>query len=556
MSPMFFAVMVLAFVAIFVASGVGMGGGGILVPMYTILLAFPSKSAVALSNITIFGGSIVNVAIYFRRKHPLADRPLIDWDLIMVMEPVTILGALAGSFINKLLPGWLTSIFLVIVLTITTYRLLKKAIKLYQKESTDMEGTLEATVEEGVSDLVLNDDMDADFKEDDGMSLRPDSPNIKRELGAQSSYSPLSFFARLFSPRPHGLAGEDEEVLELRGREELGAPSAQSETKAAMAQLTETVDTEIGEISAAMGRDDREEANTDIAAATGDEGDGADVGSGCTDEEKKEAAAANNEDAKVGITGHISSSRGSRSKRPLPAQAQDHENLVAILAKESELPPWWKVGAVTAIFACVLVLTISRGFVECGSAGFFLLVFLNLPIVGIAMYILRKYLIEQHRLKQACGYDYIDGDVRWDERATVLYPAICAVAGIFAGMFGIGGGIIKQPLMLEMSILPEVAVATSCTMIFFTTGAATVSYLTFGLLTLDNGVPFFIVGFLATIGGNNIMRLVLSKLNRKSLILFAVAGIIALSTLLMTIASVRATLTGKTHISLCSSTAE
>jgi len=123
-------------------------------------------------------------------------------------------------------------------------------------------------------------------------------------------------------------------------------------------------------------------------------------------------------------------------------------------------------------------------------------------------------------------------------------------------MFGIGGGIIKQPLMLEMSILPEVAVATSCTMIFFTTGAATVSYLTFGLLTLDNGVPFFIVGFLATIGGNNIMRLVLSKLNRKSLILFAVAGIIALSTLLMTIASVRATLTGKTHISLCSSTAE
>mmetsp|Transcript_33324 Transcript_33324/g.46619 ORF Transcript_33324/g.46619 Transcript_33324/m.46619 type:complete len:557 (+) Transcript_33324:56-1726(+) len=556
MSPMFFAVMVLAFVAIFVASGVGMGGGGILVPMYTILLAFPSKSAVALSNITIFGGSIVNVAIYFRRKHPLADRPLIDWDLIMVMEPVTILGALAGSFINKLLPGWLTSIFLVIVLTITTYRLLKKAIKLYQKESTDMEGTLEATVEEGVSDLVLNDDMDADFKEDDGMSLRPDSRNIKRELGAQSSYSPLSFFARLFSPRPHGPAGEDEEVLELRGREELGAPSAQSETKAAMAQLTATVDTEIREISAAMGGDDREEANTDIAAATGDEGDGADVGSGCTDEEKKEAAAANNEDAKVGITGHISSSRGSRSKRPLPAQAQDHENLVAILAKESELPPWWKVGAVTAIFACVLVLTISRGFVECGSAGFFLLVFLNLPIVGIAMYILRKYLIKQHRLKQACGYDYIDGDVRWDERATVLYPAICAVAGIFAGMFGIGGGIIKQPLMLEMSILPEVAVATSCTMIFFTTGAATVSYLTFGLLTLDNGVPFFIVGFLATIGGNNIMRLVLSKLNRKSLILFAVAGIIALSTLLMTIASVRATLTGKTHISLCSSTAE
>jgi len=193
--------MVLAFVAIFVASGVGMGGGGILVPMYTLLLAFPSKSAVALSNITIFGGSIVNVAIYFRRKHPLADRPLIDWDLIMVMEPVTILGALTGSFINKLLPGWLTSIFLVIVLTIATYRLMKKALKLYQKESTEMEGEMEENIQEGVNDLVLNNDIGSDFKGDDGMILRPESPDIKRELWAPPSYSPLSFLARLFSPR-------------------------------------------------------------------------------------------------------------------------------------------------------------------------------------------------------------------------------------------------------------------------------------------------------------------------------------------------------------------
>lgn len=35
-----------------------------------------------------------------------------------------------------------------------------------------------------------------------------------------------------------------------------------------------------------------------------------------------------------------------------------------------------------------------------------------------------------------------------------------------AGMFGVGGGIIKAPLMLEMGVLPEVASATSATMIW------------------------------------------------------------------------------------------
>lgn len=34
-------------------------------------------------------------------RHPNADRPLVDWDLILIMEPLTIGGALAGGFVNK-----------------------------------------------------------------------------------------------------------------------------------------------------------------------------------------------------------------------------------------------------------------------------------------------------------------------------------------------------------------------------------------------------------------------------------------------------------------------
>jgi len=58
---------------------------------------------VALSNLTIVGGALANFAFNVNRRHPSGDKPLIDWDLIMVMEPTTILGALLGSYINKVL---------------------------------------------------------------------------------------------------------------------------------------------------------------------------------------------------------------------------------------------------------------------------------------------------------------------------------------------------------------------------------------------------------------------------------------------------------------------
>jgi hypothetical protein len=60
------------------------------------------------------------------------------------------------------------------------------------------------------------------------------------------------------------------------------------------------------------------------------------------------------------------------------------------------------------------------------------------------------------------------GDIVWDPKTTVLYPAMCSFAGLIAGMFGVGGGIVKGPLMLALGVLPEVAAATSATMILFT----------------------------------------------------------------------------------------
>lgn len=62
----------------------------------------------------------------------------------------------------------------------------------------------------------------------------------------------------------------------------------------------------------------------------------------------------------------------------------------------------------------------------------------------------RQYLVKRWQLKQQLNYQYVEGDIEWNPVNTIRYPFICCFAGFFAGMFGVGGGIVKGPLMLEM----------------------------------------------------------------------------------------------------------
>jgi hypothetical protein len=80
-----------------VAASGGIGGGGILVPLLILIYGFAPKYAVPLSNFTIVGSSITNMVLNIPKRHPDADRPLVDWDLILVMEPLTMAGAVSSA---------------------------------------------------------------------------------------------------------------------------------------------------------------------------------------------------------------------------------------------------------------------------------------------------------------------------------------------------------------------------------------------------------------------------------------------------------------------------
>ena len=51
----------------------------------------------------------------------------------------------------------------------------------------------------------------------------------------------------------------------------------------------------------------------------------------------------------------------------------------------------------------------------------------------------QTYLVSRHEIKELVHFDYVHGDIKWDPRSTSLYPLFFCSAGLFPGMFGIGG---------------------------------------------------------------------------------------------------------------------
>ncbi|ETK73543.1 hypothetical protein L915_19535, partial [Phytophthora nicotianae] len=102
----------IAFSCTALGAGGGVGGGGLLVPMY-ILGGLNPKHAIPLSKVTIFGSAVAMYVVNCRGKHPLnRNRPLIDFGLVGLMEPTTLIGTVFGVMLNHIFPNWLILVLL------------------------------------------------------------------------------------------------------------------------------------------------------------------------------------------------------------------------------------------------------------------------------------------------------------------------------------------------------------------------------------------------------------------------------------------------------------
>merc|ERR1719502_2226210 len=117
------------------AAGAGIGGGGLFVPIYMVLLGAGPKGAVPLSKATILGGAIGNFLTLSRARHPKAERPMIDYEASTFMQSGELLGVVFGVLLNGLLPAILIVVFLVLILSYNAFKTFKKGFATRTKET-------------------------------------------------------------------------------------------------------------------------------------------------------------------------------------------------------------------------------------------------------------------------------------------------------------------------------------------------------------------------------------------------------------------------------------
>jgi len=131
---------IIIFLASTLAAAAGTGGGGMFVPLLVALANLSAESAVPLSQFMIFCGSIVNLSCFLGERHPEhLKRPVIDYDCLVLFEPVLTLGVTLGVLCNKMTPQWLLLLLLAMVLGLAFWRTASKAMTQWQKEKKIMQ---------------------------------------------------------------------------------------------------------------------------------------------------------------------------------------------------------------------------------------------------------------------------------------------------------------------------------------------------------------------------------------------------------------------------------
>ncbi|KAM0876219.1 hypothetical protein ACQ4PT_036313 [Festuca glaucescens] len=113
----------------------GIGGGGIFVPMLTLIIGFDPKSSTAMSKCMITGAAVSTVYCNLKLKHPTLDMPVIDYDLALLIQPMLMMGVSIGVICNVIFPDWLVTVLLIILFLVTSTKAFLKGVETWKNET-------------------------------------------------------------------------------------------------------------------------------------------------------------------------------------------------------------------------------------------------------------------------------------------------------------------------------------------------------------------------------------------------------------------------------------
>ncbi|XP_047972558.1 sulfite exporter TauE/SafE family protein 2-like isoform X1 [Salvia hispanica] len=221
---------------------------------------------------------------------------------------------------------------------------------------------------------------------------------------------------------------------------------------------------------------------------------------------------------------------------------------VALLLREEESGgdshlvgiPWGKVGMLILIWFSFFVLYLLRGnssgqgiinIESCGK-GYWLISSIQIPLALI----FTTWILHFGKNAKITAETQEENGVgrRCSSSRKLFFPLMALLAGVLGGVFGIGGGMLISPLLLQIGIEPQATAATCSFMVFFSSIMSAMQYLLLGMEHVDGALGYAAICFIASLVGLTIARRAVMKHGRASLIVFAVGVVMALSTVLIT----------------------
>lgn len=129
----------------------GVGGGGIFVPMLSLVIGFDPKSATAISKCMITGAAASTVYYNLNLRHPTLDMPIIDYDLALLFQPMLLLGISIGVTFNVIFAEWMVTVLLIIIFVGTSIKALFKGVETWRKETLMKQEAMRYLASNGVS---------------------------------------------------------------------------------------------------------------------------------------------------------------------------------------------------------------------------------------------------------------------------------------------------------------------------------------------------------------------------------------------------------------------
>lgn len=201
--------------------------------------------------------------------------------------------------------------------------------------------------------------------------------------------------------------------------------------------------------------------------------------------------------------------------------------------------PMSKLWALVVLWIGLVIITFMKGGkgveslvgITCESPWYYVLIACQfLWTLGFAAFYGYKLLVRQKE-RDEVDYPFLSYDVIWDNQKLRFYSSFTFIAGVVAGLIGIGGGMVLGPLMLIMGIHPVVSSATTATMIVLTSSSVAVLFITSGFVPLDYAFFFFATCFSGAYIGKRYIDGYVKKSGKASILIFILATIIGLSTI-------------------------